>query len=91
MVTLDGEFLFAYDLPSRQAGSVQLLAYDATADFYGIEVRHLPAETILEKASDKTKPIVASRSGGAPLAGRGRSRLSPELGSRKGSEGTYQK
>ena len=61
-VALDGEFLFAYNLPRRQAGSVQLLAYDATADFYGIEVRHLPAETILEKASDKTKPIVASRS-----------------------------
>ncbi len=59
-VALDGEFLFAYDLPSREAGSVQLLAYDATADFYGIEVRHLPAETILEKASDKGKPIVAS-------------------------------
>ena len=58
-VALDGEFLFAYDLPSREAGSVQLLAYDATADFYGIEVRHLPAETILEKASDKGKPIVA--------------------------------
>ncbi len=59
-VALDGEFLFAYNLPRRQAGSVQLLAYDATADFYGIEVRHLPAETILEKASDKANPIVAS-------------------------------
>ncbi len=59
-VALDGEFLFAYDLPRRQAGSVQLLAYDATADFYGIEVRHLPAEEILQKASDKAKPIVAS-------------------------------
>jgi len=59
-VALDGEFLFAYNLPRRRAGAVQLLAYDATADFYGIEVRHLPAETILEKASEKAKPIVAS-------------------------------
>jgi hypothetical protein len=59
-VALDGEFLFAYNLPRRQPGAVQLLAYDATADFYGIEVRHLPAETILKKASEKAKPIVAS-------------------------------
>ena len=59
-VALDGEFLFAYNLPRRQPGAIQLLAYDATADFYSIEVRHLPAETTLEKASENAKPIVAN-------------------------------
>ena len=62
-VALDGEFLFAYNLPRRQPGAVQLLAYDATADFYSVEVRHLPAETTLEEASEKAKPIV----GNAPV------------------------
>jgi len=58
-VALDGEFLFAYNLPRRQPGAVQLLAYDATADFYSIEVRHLPAEKILKKASVKAKTNLA--------------------------------
>ena len=58
-VALDGEFLFAYNLPGRQPGAVQLLAYDATADFYGIEVKHLPASAVLEPASEKAKPSQA--------------------------------
>ncbi|HBO50842.1 MAG TPA: hypothetical protein DD471_02575, partial [Planctomycetes bacterium] len=59
-VALDGEFLFAYNLPRRQPGAVQLLAYDAIADFYSIEVRQLPAEAPLKKASEKAKPIVTA-------------------------------
>ena len=59
-VALDGEFLFAYNLPRRQPGAVQLLAYDAIADFYSIEVRHLPTETSLKEASEKAKPIAAN-------------------------------
>lgn len=53
-VALNGKFLFADNLPSRQPGAIQLVAYEATADFHSIEVRHLPVATVLEKA--KTKP-----------------------------------
>ena len=59
-VALDGEFLFAYSLPGRDPGSVQLLAYDALADFYRIEVRQLPAETKMEPASEKVNSAVAA-------------------------------
>ena len=55
-VALDGEFLFAATLPRRQPGAVQLLAYDATADFYSIEVKSLPAGTPLEEAGNKGTP-----------------------------------
>ena len=61
-VLLDGEFLFACNLPHRRPGAVQLLAYDALVDFCSIEVRHLPAETGLQEASEKTKPIFAAAS-----------------------------
>lgn len=49
-VSLNGEFLFAYNLPTREPGAIQLMAYDATVDFDRIEIRHLPVETDLEKA-----------------------------------------
>ena len=58
-VALDGEYLFAYNLPRRQPGAIQLLAYDATADFYGIEVKSLPDETVLKQANEKAKPIAS--------------------------------
>ena len=56
-VALDGEFLFAHNLPRRQPGAVQLLAYDAVADFYGVEVKHLPSGIVLEEAGNQAKPI----------------------------------
>ena len=59
-VALNGQFLFAYNLPKRQPGAVQLMAYDATADFDSIEVRHLPAETALKKATEKAIPVVTA-------------------------------
>ena len=59
-VSLNGQFLFAYNLPKRQPGAVQLMAYDATADFDSIEVRHLPAETALKKATEKAIPVVTA-------------------------------
>ena len=61
-VSLNGEFLFADNLPSRQPGAVQLVAYEATADFHRIEVRHLPASAVLEKA--KTKPTAPAITAG---------------------------
>ena len=59
-VALNGQFLFAYNLPKRQPGAVQLMAYDATADFDSIEVRHLPAKTALKKATEKAIPVVTA-------------------------------
>ena len=59
-VALDGEFLFAYKLPRRQPGAVQLLVYDAIADFYSIEVRQLPAGVALKEASKKGKPVLTA-------------------------------
>ena len=58
-VALDGEFLLAYHLPKRNPGRVQLLAYDATADFYSIELRHLPKATKLQTSSPPAKPMAA--------------------------------
>lgn len=58
-VALDGEFLFAFNLPRRHSGAIQLLAYDATADFYRIEVKPLPADSVLKKASEKAKLLAA--------------------------------
>ena len=57
-VSLDGEFLFAYTLPRRQPGAVQLLAYDAVADFHGIEIRRLPTQVILERTGSGGKAPV---------------------------------
>ena len=58
-VAMDGEFLFAYNLPRRQRGAIQLLAYDASAEFHSIEVGHLPADEPLEKARKKADLMVA--------------------------------
>lgn len=56
-VALDGEFLFAYNLPRREPGAIQLLAYDAIADFYRVEVKHLPPDAVLKEAGKQAKPI----------------------------------
>ena len=57
---MDGEFLFAYTLPRRQPGAVQLMAYDAVTEFHGIDVWNLPAQVVLEKAGDAvTAPVTA--------------------------------
>ncbi|MGB0326181.1 MAG: PSD1 and planctomycete cytochrome C domain-containing protein [Akkermansiaceae bacterium] len=58
-VALDGNFLFAFNLPRRNPGAIQLLAYDAIADFYRIEVRPLPAEVVLKEAREKAKLLAA--------------------------------
>lgn len=58
-VALDGEFLFAFNLPRRNPGAIQLLAYDAIADFYRIEVKPLSADVVLKNASAKAKPLAS--------------------------------
>ena len=50
-VSLDGQFLFAYQMPPRQPGAIQLMAYDAIAEFDKIEVRHLPAGIVLKRTA----------------------------------------
>ncbi len=59
-VTLNGEFLFAYKLPGRQPGAVQLMAYDATAEFDKIEIRELPVSLALRKEGEKPMSVVTS-------------------------------
>ena len=59
-VSLDGEFLFAYTLPRRQPGVVQLMAYDAVTEFHGIDVWNLPAQVVLEKAGDAVTATVTA-------------------------------
>ena len=46
-VSLDGQFLFGYRLPQRRSGSIELFAFDSTADFYSIEVRPLAGDVVL--------------------------------------------
>ena len=59
-VSLDGEFLFAYTLPRRQPGAVQIMAYDAVTEFHGIDVWNLPAQVVLEKAGDAVTATVTA-------------------------------
>lgn len=51
-VALDGQFLFSYRLPQRREGSIEVFAFDATADFYSLNLKPLPKATALVE-SDK--------------------------------------
>jgi cytochrome c553 len=59
-VALDGKFLFAFNLPRRQSGKIELFAYDSMADFYAINLKHLPPTTILKTAKTKAAPIATA-------------------------------
>jgi len=56
-VSLDGKFLFAYRLPHRKSGSIELFAFDSTADFYSIELKSLPAEEKLKETGKTVAPV----------------------------------
>ena len=56
-VSLDGKFLFAYRLPQRRSGSIELFAFDATADFYSIEVKTLGEEIELKNTEKNAAPV----------------------------------
>ncbi len=56
-VSLDGKFLIAYRLPTREAGSIELLAFDSTADFYWIDVKALAKDAVMKDSSTKSSPI----------------------------------
>lgn len=56
-VSLDGEFLFSYRLPDRRAGSIELFAFDSTAEFYSIDVKLLPTDCVLKQAGSPTETV----------------------------------
>ncbi|PAW79735.1 MAG: hypothetical protein B9S33_18905, partial [Pedosphaera sp. Tous-C6FEB] len=50
-VSVNGEHALAFELPERTPGKVQLITYDATADFLAFELSALPADKQLVKSS----------------------------------------
>ena len=60
-VSLDDEFLFAFHLPRREVGAIELFAFDATADFMHIEIKSLPTATVLRNSADTSSPTDIKR------------------------------
>ncbi len=56
-ISLDGKFLLAYRLPQRRNGSIELFAFDSTADFYSIQVKPLAAEVVLKNTDRRAATI----------------------------------
>lgn len=57
-VAIDGKHQLAFALPvNREAGSIELFAFDAAVEFDSIEVRTLPASVMLIAADDKAKAM----------------------------------
>ena len=55
---INGELSVAYRLPvARRSGALQLVTYDATAEFSSFELEELPSDTLLVEAKTPTKPI----------------------------------
>ncbi len=58
-VSLDDQFLFASRLPQRSSGSIELFAFDATADFYSIDVQALPTDVVLQNTNKPSTMVDA--------------------------------
>ena len=56
-VSFDGQFLFSYKLPRRTKGSIELFAYDSTADFYSVELKKLASNSQLKNTKKKAIAI----------------------------------
>lgn len=56
-VALDGQFLFAHRLPQRRNGSIELFAFDCTADFYSVKVEPLAADVVLKETGKQSAQI----------------------------------
>jgi mono/diheme cytochrome c family protein len=54
-VSLNGEFLLAFNLPIRMTGKIELFAFDATAEFDSIDVSPLASDTELKSAGTVTE------------------------------------
>jgi hypothetical protein len=56
-VAIDGQHVLAFDLPvPREAGKLDLVAFDATAEFHLLDVRPLSTKAVLIAAGQQTPP-----------------------------------
>ena len=63
-VLINGELSIAYRLPSpRRPGAMQLITFDATAEFTGFELKPLSADIALTESTTGTQPSGVSQSG----------------------------
>ncbi len=54
---VNGELSVAYRLPvARRRGAMEVITFDATAEFSGFELKELPAEVAMTEAKSGTKP-----------------------------------
>lgn len=67
-IAINGEIVVAYRLPvPRKNGPLQLITYDATADFYGFELKELPDDVLLiepptgDRAPESILPVEQAR------------------------------
>jgi hypothetical protein len=57
-VAIDGQHALAYELPvPRETGKLDLVAFDAVAEFYLLDVRQLSTEAVLVAASKPSSPV----------------------------------
>ena len=57
-ISVNGEHSIAYRLPlARQRGSLQLITFDAKAEFNAFELKSLPATTMLVEATTGNRPV----------------------------------
>ena len=60
-ISLDDKFLFAYHLPRRTEGALELFAFDAKANFFSINVEQLSDKVKLQPAKNKPTTIVSPK------------------------------
>ncbi len=57
-ILVNGEHSIAYRLPlARQRGQLQLITFDARAEFHSFELKSLPATTMLVEATTGNRPV----------------------------------
>ena len=57
-ISVNGEHSIAYRLPlSRQRGPLQLITFDAKAEFHSFELKSLAASTVLVEATTGNRPV----------------------------------
>ncbi len=57
-ISVNGEHAIAYRLPlARQRGSLQLITFDAKAEFHSFELKSLPATTMMIEATTGNRPV----------------------------------
>ena len=57
-ISVNGEHSIAYRLPlARQRGPLQLITFDAKAEFHSFELKSLPATTMMTEATTGNRPV----------------------------------